>query len=70
MFASFFNRYFDQQKELRKDMQKHLAHLQQLKDYDERLAKEREELARHEQERKRTEVMSCLLYTSPSPRDA
>ena len=57
MFASFFNRYFDQQKELRKDMQKHLAHLQQLKDYDERLAKEREELARHEQERKRTEVM-------------
>ena len=38
-------------------MQKHMAHLQQLKDYDERLALEREELARHEQERKRIEVM-------------
>ncbi|KAK2568392.1 Guanylate-binding protein 7 [Acropora cervicornis] len=41
--------------ELQKDMQKHMAHLQQLKDYDERLAQEREELARQEQERKRIE---------------
>ena len=57
MFAYFSNRYFDQQKELQKDMQKHLAHLQQLKDYDEILAEEREELARLEQERRRSEVM-------------
>ena len=38
-------------------MQKYMAHLLQLKRYDERLALEREELARHEQERKRLEVM-------------
>ena len=55
--CNFFYRYLVQQKELQKDMQKHMAHLQQLKDYDERLAQEREELARHEQERKRIEVM-------------
>ena len=46
-----------QQKELQKDMQKHMAHLQQLKDYDERLAQEKEERARDKQERKRIEVM-------------
>ena len=56
----FFNRYFDQQQELQKDMQKHMAHLQQLKDFDERLAQEREESARHEQERKVIEVMKLV----------
>lgn len=57
MFASFFNRYFyRRQQELEKDMQKNMDHLQQLKDNDERLAKEREE--HREQERKRTEVMT------------
>ncbi|XP_067052686.1 guanylate-binding protein 4-like [Acropora muricata] len=47
--------FYEFHPELQKDMQKHMAHLQQLKDYDERLAQEREELARHEQERKRIE---------------
>lgn len=47
-------------------MQKHMAHLQQLKDYDERLAQEREELARHEQERKRIEVMRSSLHKNTS----
>ena len=55
MFASFFNRYFYRQQELEKDMQKDVDHLQQLKDNDERLAKETKE---REQERKRNEVMT------------
>ena len=37
-------------------MEKHMAHLQQLKDYDETLAVEREEKARYEQERRKMEV--------------
>lgn len=37
-------------------MEKHTAHLQQLKDFDETLALEREEKARQEQERRRIEV--------------
>ncbi|XP_015762113.1 PREDICTED: guanylate-binding protein 4-like [Acropora digitifera] len=59
----------DIRKELRKDMQKHMAHLQQLKDYDERLAKEREELARHEQERKRTEEVRKRLEHEQKTRE-
>ena len=58
----FFNRYFDQQQELQRDVQKHMTHLQLLKDYDERLAKEKEETARREQESKRKEVTRSLLY--------
>ena len=42
--------------ELQREMEKHMAHLQQLKDYDETLALEREEKARQEQERRRMEV--------------
>lgn len=39
-----------------------MTHLQLLKDYDERLAKEKEETARREQESKRKEVTRSLLY--------
>ena len=42
--------------EMQKEMEKHMAHLQQLKDFDEILALEREEKARQEQERRRIEV--------------
>ena len=42
--------------ELQAEMKKHMAHLQQLKDYNETLALEREENARQEQERRRMEV--------------
>ena len=37
-------------------MEKHMAYLQQLKDFDESLAFERQEKARQEQERQRIEV--------------
>jgi len=53
MFAPSFNRYFYRQQELEKDMLKHMIHLEQLKDYDEKLAQERGERARDKQERKR-----------------
>ena len=42
--------------EMQAEMEKHMAHLQQLKDFDETLALEREEKARQEQERRRMEV--------------
>ena len=51
---STFKKY-NRQQELEKDMQKDEDHLQQLKDNDERLAKETKE---REQERKRNEVMT------------
>lgn len=57
MFASFFNRYFYRQQKLEKDRKKHMDHLQQLKDYEEKLTKEKEKRARREQELKRSEVM-------------
>ena len=38
------------------EMEKHATHLQQLKDYDETLAQQKEEKARLEQERRRMEV--------------
>ena len=41
---------------MQSEMEKHMAHLQQLKDFDETLALEREEKARQEQERRRMEV--------------
>ena len=47
--------------ELQTEMEKHMAHLQQLKDYDETLALEREEKARQEQERRKIEV-TLKLY--------
>ncbi|XP_067054238.1 guanylate-binding protein 4-like [Acropora muricata] len=47
--------FYEFHPELQKDMQKHLAQLQQLKEYEERLAQERDTRARHEQERKRLE---------------
>ena len=37
-------------------MEKHMVHLQQLKDFGETLALEREEKVRQEQERRRIEV--------------
>ena len=42
--------------EMQAEMEKHMVHLQQLKDFDETLALEREEKARQEQERRRMEV--------------
>ena len=41
---------------MQREMEKHMAHLQQLKDYDETLAIQREEKARQEQDRRRMEV--------------
>ena len=41
---------------MQNELEKHLTHLQQLKDYDETLAIEREDKARQEQERRRMEV--------------
>lgn len=46
--------------EMQAEMEKHMAHLQQLKDFDETLALEREEKARQEQERRRMEVKTKL----------
>ena len=49
--------HFVQPQELQEEMKKHMGHLQQLKDYDESLAKEKEQRARLEQERIRMQVM-------------
>ena len=49
--------------ELQTEMEKHMAHLQQLKDYDETLALEREEKARQEQERRKIEVTLKLYWS-------
>ena len=60
--AFTFNGYFKSKlflitlQEMQSEMEKHMAHLQQLKDFDETLALEREEKARQEQERRRMEV--------------
>ena len=45
-------------------MEKHMAHLQQLKDFDEILALEREEKARQEQERRRIEVKRVVVVVA------
>ena len=42
--------------ELQAEMENHIEHLQQLKDYDEHLAYEKESRAQEMQERKRVEV--------------
>lgn len=52
--------------EMQAEMEKHMAHLQQLKDFDESLALEREEKARQEQERRRMEVNTSKKYHSYS----
>ena len=43
------------------EMEKHTAYLQQLKDFDESLAFERQEKARQEQERQRIEVTLLII---------
>ena len=43
------------------EMEKHMAYLQQLKDFDESLAFERQEKARQEQERQRIEVTLLII---------
>ncbi|XP_068722043.1 guanylate-binding protein 7-like [Montipora capricornis] len=47
--------FYEFHPELQEEMKKHMAHLQQLKDYDESLAEEKEQRARQEQERIRME---------------
>ncbi|XP_020607894.1 guanylate-binding protein 4-like [Orbicella faveolata] len=53
--------FYEFHPEMQAEMEKHMAHLQQLKDFDETLALEREEKARQEQERRRMEEENARL---------
>lgn len=53
--------FYEFHPEMQAEMEKHMAYLQQLKDFDESLAFERQEKARQEQERRRIEEENARL---------
>ena len=54
---------FDALQELQSEMEKHKAHLKQLKDYNEKLSQERKDRALREKEMQRILVNMHVLYT-------